>query len=189
MTIAWAFDLRQSQRSHLNEALPQWARGLKNAHDIDAVTSSTVSENECKLMTQRLLADRFQFAFHWEPKESALYKLVIAKGGSKLKKATEADHVTINLNGANTTWPAAGWTMEMLADFIANETDPIPVVNNTGLDGIYEIHLRYSNRVGRDRSDPEIYDAIQQQLGLKLEESRGPVSMFVVDHIAMPDPN
>jgi uncharacterized protein (TIGR03435 family) len=76
-----------------------------------------------------------------------------------------------------------------------------PVIDRTGLKGGYYIQLQYvpeqaANRnVGADNalpagvSGPSIFSALQQQLGLKLKATQGPVETLVIDHIERPSEN
>jgi uncharacterized protein (TIGR03435 family) len=68
------------------------------------------------------------------------------------------------------------------------------VVNRTGLDGEFDLDLRYTSELNAltpaDASTPPgLTTALQQQLGLKLEASHGPVEVLVIDRAAMPTEN
>lgn len=80
--------------------------------------------------------------------------------------------------------------MEALADYLTGQpaVDGRPVVDRTGLAGIYEIDLDYAFRVGANNK-PEIFDAIQEQLGLKLDSIKAPFDLLVVEHLEKPDAN
>jgi uncharacterized protein (TIGR03435 family) len=62
------------------------------------------------------------------------------------------------------------------------------VINNTGLHGRYDIDLRYAPDAA-DTSGLSIFMAIQEQLGLKLEPTRAPLEVVVIDHIEHPSAN
>jgi len=68
----------------------------------------------------------------------------------------------------------------MIAAQLANMAGR-PVINKTGLKGLFEFRLEYSLKPSDDR--PDISRAIQDQLGLKLESARGPVETIVIDHL------
>jgi uncharacterized protein (TIGR03435 family) len=63
--------------------------------------------------------------------------------------------------------------------------EPLPVVDRTGIEGVYDFKLAWTERVllnlGQDGTS--IHDAVQQQLGLKLERRKKPVDVIVIDHI------
>jgi uncharacterized protein (TIGR03435 family) len=86
-----------------------------------------------------------------------------------------------------------GISMEQFAKLLGPSLDR-PVVNKTGIAGLFEIHLEY----GRDEtlpdrpnepSGPSIFTAVQEQLGLRLDSGRGPGEFFVIDRIERPTPN
>lgn len=87
-------------------------------------------------------------------------------------------------------------TMSGFARAIRREAGEI-VIDKTGLTGVYDIRLQYSTtelRTGRPFNDdsplPTIFDALQQQLGLKLESTKAMVETMVIDHVdAMPTEN
>ncbi|MDP9171275.1 MAG: TIGR03435 family protein, partial [Acidobacteriota bacterium] len=68
-----------------------------------------------------------------------------------------------------------------------------PVLDKTGVAGLFDIHLEYAPELGGATPDetagPSIFSALQQQLGLKLTPERGPVEVLVVDHIERPSEN
>jgi uncharacterized protein (TIGR03435 family) len=72
------------------------------------------------------------------------------------------------------------------------------VVDNTGLTGSYDLKLRWTpdnepppmlNGQPDPNPAPDIFTAIQEQLGLKLESGKGPVPVLVIDHIERPSEN
>ncbi len=85
--------------------------------------------------------------------------------------------------------------MADLAELIRNTAGlDRPVVDRTGLVGIYEIRLVYTpeSRIGRrgsDADDISIFEALPKQLGLKLEQQQAPFDMLFIDHIEKPSPN
>ena len=69
-----------------------------------------------------------------------------------------------------------------------------PVVDRTGLTGTYDFDLRFSAtplaaQPTTQPDLPDIFAAVQEQLGLRLEPTRGPVEFLVVEHIERPTPN
>jgi len=76
-----------------------------------------------------------------------------------------------------------------------------PVLDRTGLTGTFDVELQFSPEgllglpglppgVERPPNDaPSIFTAVQEQLGLKLESSRGPVDILVIDHAEKPTEN
>jgi bla regulator protein BlaR1 len=72
----------------------------------------------------------------------------------------------------------------ILAPFLSGRT----IVNQTGLTGIYDITLTWSERPELGNA-PDLSTAVQQQLGLKLESAKGPVPVLVIDSISRPSEN
>jgi len=106
----------------------------------------------------------------------------------------DATNVVINADGA---------TMDQFSKSLLNLFVDRWIVDRTGLTGKFDIHLeyampdefrqRYAERTGRPLSEipetPTIFDALQEQLGLKLESTKGPTEILVVDRIERPSPN
>jgi len=170
---------------------------------------------ERRLMAQSLLADRFQLKVHHESKELPRYALVVAKGGFKLKEADPNDKYTNGLKGPDGL-SHAGWTRISDRDFTAQAISISnmvyflsrklhrEVVDKTGLTGKYDIKLNWAPNenpgavIPGERQDataavtdsgPSIFAALQEQLGLKLESTKGPVDTIVVDHVELPSEN
>ncbi len=139
-------------------------------------------------MVRSLFAGRFKLAAHTEMRESPVYLLTVAKNGPKLPKGGGG----VKLNGSVQvgaggvpTW-ADGWTMPALAGYLSDSVGR-PVVDRTGLVGVYGITLNFSRTDNDDR--PSIFTAVREQLGLKLDAGRAPIEMLVVDHIEKPGDN
>ena len=74
-----------------------------------------------------------------------------------------------------------------------------PVVDETGLTGLYDVVLQYEPvrrptdlailRRIRDFPSPPLKSAVQQQLGLRLEEAKGPLDVIVIESVEQPTPN
>ena len=67
------------------------------------------------------------------------------------------------------------------------------VSDKTGLQGNFDVDLHWTPDERADAhpddAGPSIFTAIQEQLGLRLESSKGPVEVLVIDHVEKPDPN
>jgi bla regulator protein BlaR1 len=78
--------------------------------------------------------------------------------------------------------------MARLANYLASVRGvQRPVVDRTMLDGIYGFTLNYSTTDGDDR--PDIFTALPEELGLKLQPTRAPIEMWFVDHVERPSAN
>jgi uncharacterized protein (TIGR03435 family) len=150
-------------------------------------------------LIEQLLSDRFKLAVHWETKELPVYALVRAKGGAKLTSSTD----TSGSSGTSSNrghLKASGVTMARLAETltgILNREVGRVVVDRTGLEGRYNLTLEWSPEDGSSSSassdsqgsGPSIFTALEEQLGLKLESSRGPVKVLVIDRVEQPSEN
>jgi uncharacterized protein (TIGR03435 family) len=154
---------------------------------------------------QQLLIDRFKLAVHWETKEFPVYALVVAKGGSKLTKSKDAAGSTSvsSGNGRMAQMTAKGVTMARLAQTLtqssSRELGRI-VIDETGMKGAYDLALQWmpddrsaaminGSNENSAAAGPSIFTALQEQLGLKLESTKGPVETLVIDHIEQPSEN
>jgi uncharacterized protein (TIGR03435 family) len=191
------------------EAAPDWSRTER--YTIEASSAVPRSEEMMKgPMLQSLLEDRFRLRLHLETREVPIYELVVANGGHKLKAFDGACkpvdwakpsqplpgpgdcHNVAGVSGANSTryWRAISiddFTMAILdKQFVGR-----PVVNRTGITGLFDIHLEFTPEQNAERPDagPSIFTALQQQLGLKLISARGPEEFIVIESVERPSEN
>jgi len=167
-------------------------------YNIEAKTEgeNAPSRAEFRPLLQQLLADRFHLQFHRETREIPVYAMVIGKGGAKFHESETAEppkHYG-GVNGRNQYLEMQQATMEELADgaagFLFTER---PVIDKTGLTAKYDIRLEATPgfRINNNPQpeDINVLDAIQQQLGLKLEPQKASVEIIVVDSVAKPTEN
>ena len=164
---------------------PDW---LDSDHfDISAKAEQpTNSDDQLMLMLQALLADRFKLAFHRETKTMAAYVLEVAKNGPKLEKAAGGEAST-NTNGSHSviSIDARNEDVNQFARVLARRMD-LPVVNQTGVAGLYNFKLHWTpdSALGDSNSESlSIFTAIQEQLGLRLHAAKAPVEVLVIDHV------
>jgi uncharacterized protein (TIGR03435 family) len=178
-----------------------------NWYDIDAKIGRDATDDEVRLMFQSLLEDRFKLKAHRETREIAQYELTIAKGKPRLTASGSGPmHITIEgrhidaqpgrcgmsswLEGAHLICHSA--PMDQIATAIGSEVRA-PVADRTGLTGTYDIDLLFipENRKPRpdDPPGPSLADALQTDLGLKLQKGKGPVEVLVIDHMEKPSEN
>jgi uncharacterized protein (TIGR03435 family) len=183
-SIKWAYGLNDYQMS---PGWPDWLNSF-GTYNIEAETEGRVTDDQCRMMVQALFEDRFKLAMHRQTKTVSAYALVTGKKGSKL-----ATRGRVTINGAvkqatSEREPPEGWTMARLANYLASVKGVgQPVLDKTGLTGIYGLTLNYATADGDDR--PDIFSAVQEQLGLKLQSIKAPTEMFVIDHVERPSVN
>ena len=170
--IKWAYGVKDYQVMG-----PDWLASQK--FDIVAKAEAPVSDKQLMAMLQALLAERFKLAIHHETKERAVYELVVGKNGSRLHEVEAGpQHST----GGRGSLSAQKMSMSQLADSLSR-TVSLPVLNMTGIKGVFDIELKWAPDDGRDNANgPSIFTALQEHLGLKLEQRKGPMEIIVVDH-------
>lgn len=156
-----------------------------------------------RTLVQGLLADRFGLAFHRAKKTLPVYLLTRAKDGPKLAnksgdthgKGTFGFHALGSMEVSDATMSDfAGWMQRYVMDR--------PVIDRTGVPGRYTFQLNWRSDEFQfvpiapslppepQSSDlPDLYTALKQQLGLKMESARAPVEVLVIDHLEKPSPN
>lgn len=193
--IALAYDLNPRTIS----GGPEW---IDTQHfDIEAVTPGDVQPTrlEQMQMLRSLLVERFGLKFHRQQKEFAIYALSIAKGGPKLKAALNPDDppkIVGIVYPDRIEVPARSVTMDDFVAMLQRATLDKPTVNRTGLTGKYDFDLKFAQdesqyggdvpKATDDSQSPPLFTAVQEQLGLKLEATRGMVSAMVVDGAVRP---
>ena len=165
-----------------------------------------------QLMEQSMLADRFKLKMHTEMRDQPVYALTVIKGGPKMTPARDTTGgAHVNPNPGSTTpeelhrglivrakgrgfeMTVKGITLDTFVDALMSykETDGKPVVNQTGLTGAYDFTLVWGPEEtapsdSGEVEEPPLFTAIQQQLGLKLAQARGPAEVIVIDQIERP---
>ncbi len=185
---------------------PDWVRS--DLYTITAKAESDANKDQVRVMLQRLLADRFKLTLRRESKEVNVYALVVGKGGPKLKevqlKEVQLDEANSNrgvrFRGLGKIAGVMASTTQlavMLSDIRMNGVSILdrPVLDRTGLTGVYDFTLEWSGEEqssDRDAVNPSgssIFTAVQEQLGLKLETQKAPVEFFIIDQVAKPTEN
>jgi uncharacterized protein (TIGR03435 family) len=137
-------------------------------------------------MLQSLLADRFRLKVHREMRDAPVYALVVAKNGPKLTKSTAAD----SSYTVGREMKFQKQTMASLALRLSGSAHlGRPVLDKTGLAGEWDFTLTFMPNPPPDSNVPDVFTALQEQLGLKLESQRAPVEHLIIDHAEKPTPN
>jgi uncharacterized protein (TIGR03435 family) len=131
-------------------------------------------------LLQKLLADRFQLAAHFEDKEISGYALTVIAKGSALKSADEKGGAAGYILQDAIQLP--GQTMDIFARVLAGVVHR-PVENQTSLPGHYNISLKYAAENSIDSPYPDIFTSLKEQLGLQLISRKVTAKMLVVDHV------
>jgi uncharacterized protein (TIGR03435 family) len=183
---------------------PDWAETQK--YDVTGQPEAQGAPNLTQLrgMIRQLLTDRFKLAFHREQRELPVYAIIVAPGGPKLtKNDTNPNGLPGLLFRGLGVLPGTNATIADLAGVMQSAVLDRPVVDKTGLPGRYDFSLRWTpdesqfaglgDRVPPPANDanapPGLFTAFQEQLGLKLDPTRAPVEVLVIDRVARPSEN
>jgi uncharacterized protein (TIGR03435 family) len=165
-----------------------------------------------RVMVQGLLAERFKLKVHHEMKELPVYAMTVAKGGVKMTPAAPdvvaADGTTPRRSsGIQRSGPGQMKGMNTTPDLLANVLGSQPeiggrmVLDKTGLTGKYDFMLKWTPDAGMggagdgaspaatEASGPGLFTALQEQLGLRLDATKGMVDTIVIDSVEMPSEN
>ncbi len=199
MLLTFAYDVRDYQLLNL----PGWAADerydiLAKPSPEDAASEpdsrSDAAQNYLRRRTQSLLADRFGVVLHGETRDAPIYILVLAKGGSKLTPTQTEGGPQISFNYTRMT--CKNVTMKRFADVALSIRMGRPVVDKTGLSGAYDFHVEFAPdalttgaSAATDQSGPSFTTALQEQLGLRIETSRGPTTFLLIDKVERPSAN
>jgi len=164
-----------------------------------------------RYMLLQLLKERMNFAAHVETKEVPSYDLVVAKNGPKMKAAEPSTSgigslMIPRLVRGRLVTNFTSMPMWVLASSLTGPAGR-PVFDKTELTGIYDFTLEYVREqdlaatapgdsasgtavvTPADPAGPSLMSALEDQLGLKLVPSRGPIKVVVIDHIDKPNAN
>jgi uncharacterized protein (TIGR03435 family) len=194
--MQYAFNLQASQIA----GEPAWFNEDRFNVDGEIDGEGIPTDHQWKVALQNLLIDRFHIQLHHENRVLPAYALVIAKGGSKLPKGDPTHAQSMGFRGAAGETMYGRGTNTPLTDFIGNLQRIVldrPVVDQTGLTGTFEIQFEFTREDPQslgmseppEGAPPNVFLAIQSQLGLKLQPTKAPVDVFVIDHAEKPSEN
>ena len=184
--------------------------------DVQGKPPENSQPQERRAMLRALLEDRFKLRVHTEMRQMPVYALTVARpgrlgpnlkpskfdcqaymaqrrwGGTAAEPVDSAGTSWCQLSGVDTTGPARIRTagpLSRLAQLVRGYVIDRPVVDATGLPGNFEWVLTFSRRGNPEADDPEIFTAVQDQLGLKLEARQAPIEVLVIDSVQLPTEN
>ena len=197
--------LKRSMRGAYDVPEPQIIGGPKwvdqDRYDIEAKATVPAGDHELMLMLQTLISERFKLVFHREQRPIPGYRLTLAKGGLKAQ-ASALDRGSVG-HSQRGRIAAEGYTLAQLAFKLA-EVLKQPVLDATGVAGKFDLKLEWTpddlqakppsadQRLGgalESGGGLSIFAALQEQLGLKLESSKVPAEVLVIDSTEKPSAN
>lgn len=187
--------------------LPAWASSER--YDITGKPDVEGQPNgdQLKVMMRKLLADRFQLAFHREQRELPVFSLSVAKGGAKISRNEDKKEAKNQTSGVIFRGPGSvllnNLSMDDFCRMLQTAALDRPVVNQTELAGKYTFSLVWTPEqlvaaapnpnplasTARADAPPDIYAATQQQLGLKIDATKLRIEVLVIDRVEKPSEN
>jgi uncharacterized protein (TIGR03435 family) len=194
---------------------PSWIDSMRV--DIAARTMATATRDEIEHMLRALLAERFHLVVRRETREMPAYALVVARDDRRLGPrlnvtATDCAAAATAARGAApppstsgqllcntrmtpTSVNAGGMSMARLAATLTGVVGR-PVTDETHLTGVYDLQLAFTPEqplpgapTAPDPDAPSIFTAVQEQLGLRLDATRGLVDVLVIESVEAPTPD
>lgn len=173
---------------------PGWL--ATDLYDVEAKADRPRTIDELHVMFQNLLIDRFNLQFHKEMRTLPAFELVVDKSGSKLTENHSPENFDIPVRPGFGKMDATHCSMSYFSWLLSQFLDQ-PVIDQTGLTQFYDFKLEWTPEPppGVDparlppTNGPDIYTALREQLGLKLESRKGPVEVMVIDHVQKPSEN
>jgi uncharacterized protein (TIGR03435 family) len=171
-----------------------------------------------RIMLQRLLADRFGLRVHHETSDRPVYVLVMARADNRLgpqMRRAPVGCAELIAAAAKSGGPAPscgsqvgpgsvvmhGVPLTILANLLPRFVNRV-IIDRTALTGSFDLEIKWTPAPGEwvappspggagapPTDGPSLFSALQEQLGLKLQSTRGPVDILVVDHADMPTEN
>jgi len=180
---------------------PGWIRDAR--FDVEAKAAGDVPSEQTRLMMQSLLEERFKLVTRKEQREMTVYAVVLARADGRVGSGIQRID---DCKNAKFSGPPAGrysgcGSISVVAS-IASMMLGAPVIDKTGLTGTFAVAMNFSpegvrpfaGEAARDalpaeRELPSFRDAMRDQLGFKLESTRGPVEVLVIDSVSQPTEN
>jgi uncharacterized protein (TIGR03435 family) len=181
-----------------------WTTSEKYDLEVEPSIEGAPSDKQLKSMTQKLLADRLKLQFHHDNKELAVYALVTTASGPKMTKSSGDPNGLPGLFfrglGVLTVQNA---TMHDFAALMQSAVLDRPIVDKTALTDRFDFLLKWTPDESQfaglgikipapsnaPDAPPNLFAAVQDQLGLKLDSTKASVDVMVIDHVEKPSAN
>lgn len=165
---------------------PAWLE--TNRFDIVAKAPVGVPDTQLKPMLQVLLAERFKLKAHLETRVQPGFRLVVAPGGVKMPVYPAPNPLAVDPKNGGFPMAMGRGAPAVIADILSSLLGKA-VIDQTGLTEQYNFVLSFAPLSAHEESasaefrPPDIFTAVQRQLGLKLEADKVEVPVLVVEHI------
>lgn len=188
---------------------PDWID--KDRFDIEAKPGGAprpIPRDELQPFVRSLLEDRFYLKAHLERRELPVYDLLVVKQPPKIRLSDDQTPPTpveapdsgplprgtyaIRSDASGVTITARAIPISTFVSLLQARIDRV-IVDKTNLKGLFDVDLRFSRQLTTVAASPEsapaLPTALSEQLGLKLESSKGPVEVLVIDSVRKPSEN
>jgi len=173
---------------------PSWTSDTY--YDVNARTAEAATREQVLKMLQALLEERFQFSAHRETRQVDGFALVRVRSDQLAPSLTRsaidcsvpaaASDARCRQGGISAgRLSARGAPVWSLVQVIISEIGA-PVSDETGLEGAYDVELRWSNELAPSDDRVTILTALQEQLGLRLDRRRVTTEVLVVERVERP---
>ncbi|MGA3187847.1 MAG: TIGR03435 family protein [Bryobacteraceae bacterium] len=192
LTVKFLIQFSYEVREFQIQGGPGWIG--TQGYDITAKGGGDATEEDVPPMMQALLKERFKLVLHRATKELPIYALVAAKGGPKMKASASSGEKGVSMRTRRGLIEVQQITMAELATQLARILGR-SVVDRTELAGEYDFKLEWTpdeaepggarepGTIQVEGTGPSIFTALQEQLGLKLESTKGPVEILVIERV------
>jgi uncharacterized protein (TIGR03435 family) len=191
---------------------PDWV--TSDRYDVDARTEGNPTREQMRPMLQTLLAERFQFAAHYETVERPVFSLVVARADGRTRPGLvrssidcaavaaarrenrEPDVPALGNGARSCAWSASygpdgvtvrfgGLPLSRLGESVGTPDGRV-IIDRTGLTGGYEFTLTFTQQPAPGDGNASLFTALEEQLGLKLVPDRASLQMLAIDRIERP---
>ena len=182
---------------------PSWLSTDKFDVIAKAAAGSTPTRADINQMFQQLLIERFKLVHRLETRAMPIYALTMVKPGvlgERLRRnsidcaspdtpvAVRRDPKQCGLRFGYSTIDSQGRTLEYLTESLTSHTGRL-IVDRTGLTGAFDFSIQWNRAGTSDSPDPSLFAALQEQLGLTLESTTGPVEILTIQKAEHPTPD
>jgi uncharacterized protein (TIGR03435 family) len=189
--LKFSYGLQQSQIANAHD----WVNSENYDIAAEPDGEGEPSIKQWQSMVKKLMADRFQLKSHFEKREQTVYVLTVVKTGPKLTRSQSDPSASGGMGfGPPGHFGATNATMADIAEALGQGALNQPVVDQTALTGRFDLRLTWTpdgSQSATESADapPDLFTAIQEELGLKLVSTKAPVDVLVIDHVERPSAN
>jgi uncharacterized protein (TIGR03435 family) len=194
--ITFAYDVHEQQVV----GAPAWRTSDRFEIVIKPDTPGQPNARQVRRLIQKVLTERFGLAFHTEKRELSVYAITQPAGTAhKMTAAGPGSNLPTLRYPRAGLLPARNATMTELAQSLQTAVMDRPVINQTKIEGRFDFTLDWMPDETQfatfgtpnvpETGKPNIYEAFREQLGLRLEATRAPADIIVIDKVEKPSEN